>query len=136
LRGYQEDSPAEQPPGPPGSAFDLTLPVWRVGEVLLHAAALASRLGVEDEVTFHFRWTGLAGRRLLAWASRRHLFDGRESHESEVEVWVAPKAADIQDRLPELVQQATRHLYEVFDFFAPSASMFHEELARMRSRTL
>ena len=44
LRGYQEDSGDQQWAGQgnvePGTGFDVTLPVWRVGETLLQAEAL------------------------------------------------------------------------------------------------
>lgn len=138
LRGYQEDSPVEPAPWQRGTFFDLTLPVWRVGEVLLHASRLAAALNVPDAtVAVQFRWTGLAGRRLVSWADpRRDLFEERTSRQGEVLSTIRPTAAEIPDRLPELVQAVTQPLYELFDFFSPPPPMFQEELARMRSRSL
>jgi len=74
LRGYQEDS---SPRVDPGTVLDVTLPIWRTGECLLHAQRLAIALGGESaSVMFRFTWEGLSGRMLSSWAEpRRILFD-------------------------------------------------------------
>ena len=67
LRGYQEDSEAKGVE--PGTIFDLTLPVWRTGECLLHAERLSAvRVSV--------------GRRRRAWhrADRRGGAPGLPHH--------------------------------------------------------
>lgn len=60
LRGYEDDSNPDRVV--PGTTFDLTLPIWRVGECLLHAERLAMQL-VKDSATITFRiaWEGLLG---------------------------------------------------------------------------
>lgn len=138
LRGYQEDSPLEPVQWERGTMFDLTLPVWRVGEVLLHASRLAASLDTPAATIIAlFGWTGLKNRRLASWANpHRHLSGDQVCHQSELRSNVASAANEIPDRLPELVQAVTRPLYELFDFFAPPPEMFQEELARMRSRRL
>lgn len=68
IRGYEEDG---QETFPPASILDMTLPIWRLGEGLLHAARLAKLLKSKDaEITVHFRtlYTGLSGRVLRSWA--------------------------------------------------------------------
>ncbi|UCH86936.1 MAG: putative DNA binding domain-containing protein [Dehalococcoidia bacterium] len=137
VRGYQEDSP-ENETYKPGTVFDLTLPVWRVGEVLLHASRLAAALQGGDagdsEVQVKMRWTGLKGRELVTWAQPPILLDeGRICHQEEVESELIIPVSDISSQLPEFVAQLTRPLYEVFDFFQPSMGMFHQQLSRMRS---
>jgi hypothetical protein len=136
LRGYQEDSPSEQSKWDVGTVFDLTLPVWRVGEVLLHAGRLAQALGIpRTRVLAHFRWTGLAGRRLVSWAAPlRSVHSDRICRQKEVVSSLKFPAEAVPDSLPELVQVATRRLYESFDFASPEPAMFQEEIARMRSR--
>jgi hypothetical protein len=42
MRGYQEDS---QEAVAPGTIIDVTLPIWRLSEGLLHAARMAAALG-------------------------------------------------------------------------------------------
>jgi hypothetical protein len=74
LRGYQEDTSSKISPG---KHLDLTLPVWRTGECLLHASRLARRLGTQT-VDFSMTWTGLQGRELgVALSQMRHVMPGR-----------------------------------------------------------
>ena len=40
----------------------------------------------------------------------------------------------ISSQLPELVEQVTIPLYEIFDFFRPYIDMFREELNKMLGR--
>ena len=47
MRGYQEDG-SENPTVEPGTLFDLTLPIWRTGEVLLHAASMSRQYGADQ----------------------------------------------------------------------------------------
>ena len=64
LQGYQEDGGDAVEAGiQPGTCLDPTLPIWRIGEGLLHAAYLAGRLG-GNSVSFFARYTGLRERRL------------------------------------------------------------------------
>ncbi|PRQ08247.1 hypothetical protein [Enhygromyxa salina] len=66
LRGYDEDSHPDRIEL--GTAFSVSLPVWRVGEALLHVASYTAALGVpEATVDFFARWSGLRGRRLTGW---------------------------------------------------------------------
>jgi hypothetical protein len=135
LRGYQEDSPREQAPGPPGTLFDLTIPVWRVGEVLLHAHRLNELQEKKSvQADFQFRWTGLAGRTLTSWSGHRVIYNEYKSRQNEIDTYTQVAVPEIRDRLPEIVQRVTRPLYELFDFFSPPPEMFVEELAGMRSK--
>jgi hypothetical protein len=85
MRGYQEDGPEVERMGfTPGVVMDVTVPVWRVGEALLHAQALASDIGNDlTEVVFRANYTGLAGRS-LASVSRDRL-----SVRPESSCWIA-----------------------------------------------
>jgi transcriptional regulator with XRE-family HTH domain len=129
LRGYQEDSRSSIEPG---KYLDLTLPIWRTGECLLHASRLAARLGAET-VDFSMTWTGLRGRELSALASpQRHLMPGRLCAEGTVRTSIQADAVTIPDALPELVERLVAPLYERFEFFEPPEQMYVEELTRMR----
>lgn len=138
VRGHQEDS-KENDRYDPGTIFDLTLPVWRAGEVLLHASRLSTALrgdnASDGEVQLRMRWTGLKERELVSWTQPlAHIVGGRVCHQSEVESQLTVAAADIPNQLPEIVAELTRPLYEAFDFFVPSMEMFQQQLTRMRSR--
>jgi hypothetical protein len=132
LRGYQEDS---QEGIQPGSILGFTLPIWRVGECLLHAARLAAALGVPS-ASVHFRavWDGLEGRALTGWASGRDLYGGRKSRQKIVSSEVFVNVDDIGTKLAEIVSEVTKPLYQAFDFFEPSSSLIQEELAKMKGR--
>lgn len=134
-RGYEEDSTSQLEPG---TILDLTLPVWRVAEGLLHARRLAEALDpsgrLESDVEFTFRWSGLNGRRLKAWSSNRSLSLPRLCRQEEVRSRVVVSTRDIDSQLPDLTFQATRPLYEAFDFFTFARQHHQQEVERFRRR--
>ena len=70
LQGYEEDGGDAAKAGiQPGTCFDPTLPIWRIGEGLLHPTYLAGRLG-GNSVSFFARYTGLHERRLTQWVNQ------------------------------------------------------------------
>ena len=137
IRGYQEDALGDRQGGPtygPGVAFDLTLPVWRVGEALLHAESLAVNLFEEGStVKFAAIYEGLAGRLLVSVNGRRTLFEERSSRQDAISLSTHVSASSISANLPEIVQPLLEPLYALFDFFALPAFLVTEELGRMRS---
>jgi hypothetical protein len=132
IRRLQEDT-REIQGVEPGKILDLTLPVWRTGECLLHAGRLASVLGA-DHVELRMQWRGLAGRQLTAVASpmRGRINPGRVSSDDMVQTSVRTSPADIADALPELVEQLTEPLFARFGFFQPPGDLYATELERMR----
>ena len=138
MRGYQEDGGDIQRPGqaniPANSVFDVTLPVWRVGEVLLHAGRLAANL-FEGSTTIRFSATyeGLAGRSLVSLNGRRAMWDKRVAHQDAITVNTYIDAHAIDPNLPEIVHPLLSPLYALFDFFELPMSLVVEELARMRA---
>lgn len=137
VRGYQEDGlHAQERDISPGTIFDLTLPVWRVGECLLHAGRLGQKLvGENSSVEIKIHWEGLSGRKLETWANpHRMLFEGHVSHQNSITTKTKVESGSITSNLPEVVQALTSPLYEIFDFFSPPPEMYHEELGKMRGR--
>ena len=138
LRGYQEDGADVQRPGRqvagPGTLFDVTLPVWRVGEVMLHAASLSRRL-VDGPATINFvaHYSGLAGRALTSLSGRRHVWDARVARQDAITLRTRIDAASIDPNLPEIVQPLLAPLYGLFDFADLPMELVAEELGRMRS---
>ena len=132
LRGYQEDGVPDRVK--PGTVFDLTVPIWRVGECLLHAERFARALTDQPaSISFCVTWEGLGGRVLTPWASpERLLYEGRTSHQTSVSSSIKIQVDQIRDALPEIVLALTQPLYMVFDFFDPSLRMIQEELSKMR----
>ena len=132
IRGYQED--ANQDKGiSPGTAFDLALPVWRVGECFLHARAMCERLGVPNaSVIVTAKYSGLSGRELISLDGRRVLSPGRKARQQEIDLALTVDGGSIEDRLPEIVAQFLGPLYNLFDLFDPPPTLFIEELRLMR----
>jgi transcriptional regulator with XRE-family HTH domain len=135
LRGYQEDGAEGLEPG---AFLDVTLPIWRIGECLLHAERFALQLAGESaSVLFQARWNGLRGRTLISWADRNILFHGSQyglSQQDVVESETTLLARDISTLLTDTVATITRPLYEIFSFYEPSRELIDRELSRMRSR--
>lgn len=131
IRGYDEDG--VDAPVPAGTCIDLTLPIWRVGECLLHARRLADRLSA-TRVEFMMRWTGLADRKIASYAApeRRRIAREYRCHQEEVVSYVESSPAAIEPRLPQLVESLVSPLYSAFEFFEPPADLYGQELERMR----
>jgi hypothetical protein len=130
LRGYEEDGERDAPA--PGTAFDLTIPVWRFGEALLHAERHARELG-DPSALVHFRgsWDGLEGRALRSLWGRRSS-PGDLARQDSVVSHLSVAAEEITPRLAELLRDLLNPLYAVFDFFEMPLSVIEEELAIMR----
>ena len=117
----------------PGKEFDLTIPIWRIGECLMHAGRLTEALaGAAAPVIVKARWEGLAGRKLVARGSpHRILTTDYVATGDEIESFISVDSSEIQSNLPGLVGKLTRGLYEMFDFYAPSSGLINEELTSM-----
>ena len=137
VRGYPEDSP-KRVRQPPGTVFDLTYPIWKIGECLLFIQRFATEAGAaESTVSVCCQWSGLEGRMLAAlFNPRRDLFrDYRSSTNKRASKTIVP-VAKISGALPEIVRDLVSPLYELFDFFHPPDDIYAKELARMQGREL
>ena len=138
LRGYQEDSGDRQWAGlqgnvEPGTVFDVTLPVWRVGETLLQAERLAANL-FEGPTTIRFaaKYTGLQGRSLVSIDRKRDIWDGRTSRQESICLQTHVESQTISPHLPEIVHPLLAPLYALFDSELPM-QLVVDELTRMRA---
>lgn len=117
IRGYQEDG---QDTFPPGTIFDTTLPVWRMGEALLHAERLARSLRkkVDTHIDVQFRaiYTGLSGRVLRSWANPLSdlWLEGHAARSNEVVLETTIPAEAITERLGEHLFPMVSSLFERF----------------------
>ncbi|MGH3070796.1 MAG: AlbA family DNA-binding domain-containing protein [Gaiellaceae bacterium] len=132
VRGFDEDGGHSR--REPGTAIDFVLPIWRVGEALLHPTRLAARLGDDGAaVDFGVIWHGLRGRHLVA-SQRRRLFH-RRGPAQEDEVSSRIRVADVSripDELPEITRQLIAPLYWQFAFYEIEERVVVEELQEMR----
>jgi transcriptional regulator with XRE-family HTH domain len=117
MRGYQEDG---QDTFPPGTIFDTTLPIWRLGEGLLHAEKLATLLRRKDDapITVRFRavYSGLSGRILRSWANPLSdlWLEGHAARSDEAVLETTVLAEAISERLGEHLFPMIASLYERF----------------------
>lgn len=132
IRGFQEDSHERIRPG---QAFDVVLPIWRVGECFLHVRALCESLGVpRSDVIVAATYTGLAGRHLISLDGRRMIRDNWICAQDAVDLAMTVNADSIEDGLPEIVHGFLQPLYHSFDLFEPPPNMVAEEIRRLRAR--
>lgn len=136
LRGYVEDS---QDSVPPGTVFDTTLPIWRMGEGLLHAARIAKQLRRDEHadinVRFRALYNGLTGRQLRGLQGNIDDFIvaalPAKSDEAIVEIQL--RAAAIEEDLASAVYPLVASLYERFKVANLSPSFVRAEINRFRS---
>jgi hypothetical protein len=132
LRGYEDDD--EPTKRMPGTAFDLTLPIWRTAEAITHACRMAGNIGLpEARVELRAEWTGLSGRRLSSWAQpARDVFAHRVAIQDSVQRDIATAAAEIEENLEQLVYELLKGVYVIFDFFELPFGLVEEEVQRFR----
>lgn len=128
-RGHQEDGRDLDT----GTFFDLSLPIRRTAEVLHHAAWLARELGVSGTANIRFfaRYTGLAGRKLFAWAKpglALALEEGLRARSDQVDLNVVTSADEIAQDLKRVVTQILLPLYERFDGFEPPEALIRGQI--------
>jgi len=135
LRGYQEDGSTS--PHEPGTVLDFILPIWRIGECVLHSARLANQLSEEPlRITLSAYWDGLENRTLVSWASSRYaLFRGGGTcHANRISSKTTYNSDMIENNFPEIVNNILKPLYEAFDFFTLPSDTLIYELKRLRKQ--
>jgi transcriptional regulator with XRE-family HTH domain len=136
IRGYQEDS---QETFAPRTIFDTTLPIWRIGECILHAERLANRIAVDPGATkikFRALYTGLSGRVLRPWANPHSsvMFEGGASRSDEAVLETTIPVAEVASRLAEHLHPLIASLDERFGVTGLSVDRVAAEIERLRSQ--
>lgn len=138
-RVYQEDGPDLQP----GTLFDVTLPIWRTAEVLLHASWLAGELGASPhrKIQYFARYTGLAGRRLLSWAKPLLPIaligsEAPRARSDSVDLQNVTTSTEIGLGLDQVVRRILAPLYERFDGFDPPTELFTGQIEELKRNAL
>jgi len=133
LRGYQEDVPNS--PYEPGKELDVILPIWRIGECVLHSSRLAKTLSEKPlTIVFFACWEGLENRALfsgLAPLYGRHI---GVCHTSTVKSKTTYRSDQIESNLPEIVNEILKPLYEAFDFYSLPRSTLLSELKKLQKK--
>jgi hypothetical protein len=133
ARAYQEDEELDE-----GNVFSASLPIWRVGEALLHARDLGQALGLRDHVRLRVRarWTGLTGRTLSAWPAGPMAFVRPAiSHDDAIVSETQLELGDLSRDLPSAVETLTRPVLESFGFYRPPSGAVEQQLRRLETRS-
>jgi len=137
TRGYQEDS---QDTFRPQTIFDTTLPIWRMGELLLHAAQLASLMardvsGIKVRMRAHY--TGLSGRVLRNWGNPASdlVFEGGAARSDEALLETTVAVQDIHEKLAEVLHPLAASLFERFGVSGLSLDRVRGEVGRLTANT-
>ncbi|MBM3569456.1 MAG: helix-turn-helix transcriptional regulator [Alphaproteobacteria bacterium] len=139
LRGYREDA---EETFPAGAVFDCVRPIRLLGEALLHAHAMAKAMQRSDAapvaVLLRARFSGLAGRRLVAWSDPETDLPakGAIARSDEAVLQAEMPAAEIPERLAEFVHPMVASLFERFGFAGLSADYVRIHLDRMRQAVI
>jgi transcriptional regulator with XRE-family HTH domain len=134
IRGYQEDS---QDTFAPRTIFDTTLPIWRLGECLMHAQRLAAQLAVEPaktNVRLRTLYTGLSGRVLRAWGNPMAdlMIEGGAARSDEAMLETVIPVGEIETKLAEHLHPMIASLFERFGVTGLSVDRVAAELERMK----
>ncbi len=129
LRGMQEDDVER---AEPGSLFDITLPVWRIGEAMLFVSRFAREEDANPTINVRVKYEGLRGRSLTSLSGRRFIMDGRRSIDDQISLSTRATASEIDENLSEILFAMLTPLYELCEFFELPRSLVTDELTEMR----
>jgi transcriptional regulator with XRE-family HTH domain len=134
IRGYQEDG---QDTFAPRTIFDTTLPIWRLGEVLMHAERLAAELAIDrTKVNVRLRalYTGLSGRVLRAWGNPMSdlMIEGGAARSDEAMLETVVPATEFETNLAQHLHPLIASLFERFGVTGLSVDRVNAELERMK----
>ena len=118
----------------PGLHLDPMLMIFRVTEVFAVGLAIAKATGWNggDNAGFAFRWTGLAGRSLVAWAKPFEWETGAygTAHDALADAYVAVPVDTPVTSLAPHVSRAVGPLFAKFDGYEPASNLI-ETCVRM-----
>jgi hypothetical protein len=130
IRSHDEDYTEK---AVPGTILDLTIPIWRIGETLLHVARFARLFGEDPEIAYRIEYTGLKGRKMKSIFSSRYLSYERECVVDSVLMQGKTQASVLDDNIDEVLLQLLTPLYEAFSFAPLNAPLVSGELAKFRN---
>jgi Putative DNA-binding domain len=130
LRGYVEDSSDRVEPA---TIFDVTMPIWMVGEAMLYASRLARLFDSGDpDIAIRCHYYGLRGRRLDCLTPGRHFSFARISTDDTADLRTQATMSQMEDNLVEVLHPLLVPLYERFAFFELTRELVRVEIERMR----
>jgi hypothetical protein len=124
----------------PMTALDFGLVITRTAEAIAVPMAFAREMGATpEETTLHyaFRWSGLRGREISAWAyPDRFISPGYVCHQHEVNSQVAVSLETPNSALGRFVSNATTPLFAAFSGWMPESGVTEDLTDRFLSRNV
>jgi hypothetical protein len=124
----------------PMTALDFGLVITRTAEAIAVPMAFAREMGATpEETTLHyaFRWSGLRGREISAWAYLdRFISPGYVCHQHEVNSQVAVSLETPNSALGRFVSNATTPLFAAFSGWMPESGVTEDLTDRFLSRNV
>lgn len=140
LRGFQDDLSRSDFAPEPLTSLDFVLQVIRVAEVLAVGTVFAKSIALDPEkamATFAFRWNHLKNRELTSWTNpERYISPGRIAHQDSVESTVTIPANVAHSSLAPYVSKTLKPLFEIFNGFDLSSSVYEDLTKRLIERRL
>jgi hypothetical protein len=130
LRGLDEDFTEKVKPG---TALDLVMPIWRIGETILYVARLAKLFGEDPEVSIFVEYHGLMNRKMKSIFGDRYLSYDRDCVVDKVAMQGQARASVLEENTVEVLLPLLRPLYEAFDFAPLSPETVTQELGKFRN---
>lgn len=130
IRAFDEDFTEK---ATPGTAMDLTMPIWRVGETLLYVARFARMMGEDPEIAIRVRYSGLKDRTLQSLFNFRYFSYERQCFVDSVQLAGQTRVSTVEDNLAEVLLQLLKPLYDAFNFAPLNIDMIRAELSKFRN---
>jgi hypothetical protein len=121
----------------PKTALEPTLVLYRVAEAIAVGLSLAKALEYDEKSTlgFMFKWNGLTGRHLEAWARSSYFSEGRRAHQDTAEGYVEVPLDTPENAIAPYVQQATKNLFSAFDGFEFATQSIEQWVTKLLTRS-
>jgi hypothetical protein len=125
----------------PGTALDPMLMLYRVTEFIAAGMSVLRGAGwqPQDKAGFRFRWTGLSGRNLRAWANPGRYVSLREEDHSQTSTassFVELSLDTPHSALAPAVKQATAPMFANFNGYQPPDSVVEASVKALIERNL
>lgn len=139
YHGFEDDFSNGDRTPKPGTALEFVLAILRAAECLALSLYFANAMGASEDGVLNatYRWRGISGRTLSAWASPRRMMPSwYTADQDEIISTVSVPIETAPAALSGYVYQATAPLFEVFDGFSLKPESVDDIVSRLINRQL
>lgn len=127
-RAYQEDMGLGTQPVKPFSILDFVWPISATAEAIAVGLAFARAMKSSPNtyLEFAFRWSGLEGRKLVAWSHEGRLWPKGPTHDDVVTAFISVPLETPLSSIADFVDQVIKRLFQAFDGFTLEKSLVED----------